>query len=247
MEKVLSPDFVEQLQFFQDKFSEYFDVAAIIVDDDGIQITEPSSFSDFCLMIRSTEKGLRLCTNSKKKLYSKIADGKPSHHTCAIFSELADDIVPVMWNERVVGAWAVGQKRIRPISRKRLDEVAADIGLDPEEFHNAYLKLPATDPVEFRKIVYFLHTTISTIMKMREQDNTLKNNLEKFNRITGIVAHDLRESLSIIIGYTTLLGDRYGSDGEEEFIKFVGYITEYSSKLKETMGILIDMCEAERT
>ena len=180
----LSKELVSELQLFQDRFANYFGVAALIVDDGGDAITQPSGFSDFCKLIRSTPEGFKLCTESKKNLYNKVSDCKPHTYQCAIFEELADALVPIVVDDDVIGVWAVGQQRTTGISVDRLYRVADDLGIDKRAFMEAYYKLPTTTHAEFNKIVYFLHNTAATLMKINEQDSRLL-------KITNISAHDI--------------------------------------------------------
>jgi len=240
---ILNKEFVTNLQVFQNRFSDFFGVASAIFDDTGKMITEPSGFTDFCKTIRATKDGGRACRDSKKGLFDIVANGEPATYHCAIFSQLADSIVPVMWNGKVIAAWAIGQKRVKDIPRSEIDKTAERIGANPDDLWAGYEKLPLTTMDEFEKAVFFLHTTISTIMKMREQDIELKETLDKFTTINGIVAHDMRESLSTILGFIKLLDNRYGATENDEFRDFVSYIVTYGEKLKKTASLLIDACE----
>ena len=243
MDGILNKEFVTNLQVFQNRFSDFFGVASAIFDDTGKMITEPSGFTDFCKTIRATKDGGRACRDSKKGLFDIVANGEPATYHCAIFSQLADSIVPVMWNGKVIAAWAIGQKRVEDIPRSEINKTAERIGAKPDDLWAGYEKLPLTTMDEFEKAVFFLHTTISTIMKMREQDIELKETLDKFTTINGIVAHDMRESLSTILGFIKLLDNRYGATENDEFRDFVSYIVTYGEKLKNTASLLIDACE----
>ena len=243
MDGILNKEFVTNLQVFQNRFSDFFGVASAIFDDTGKMITEPSGFTDFCKTIRATKDGGRACRDSKKGLFDIVANGEPATYHCAIFSQLADSIVPVMWNGKVIAAWAIGQKRVEDIPRSEINKTAERIGANPDDLWAGYEKLPLTTMDEFEKAVFFLHTTISTIMKMREQDIELKETLDKFTTINGIVAHDMRESLSTILGFIKLLDNRYGATENDEFRDFVSYIVTYGEKLKNTASLLIDACE----
>ena len=246
MDGILNKEFIASLQEFQNRFSDFFGVASAIFDDEGNMITEPSGFTDFCKTIRATKDGGRACRDSKKGLFSMVAGGRPATYHCAIFSQLADSIVPVMWHGKVIAAWAVGQKRVEDIPRTEIDVTANRICANPDELWTGYEKLPLTTMEEFEKGIFFLHTTISTIMKMREQDVELRETLDKFATINGIVAHDMRESLSTILGFIKLLDNRYGATENDEFRDFVSYIVTYGEKLKRTSEVLIDACEKER-
>jgi len=237
---ILTREFIKELQKFQDRFADYFGVAALIFDNNGEAITQPSGFTDFCKMIRNTDVGGVQCRNSKKNLFKIVADGNPAVYKCAIFSELADAIVPLMWDGEVVGAWAVGQKRVDNISDERLGSVATEFGMNIAEFKSAYEKLPVTTYDDFNKAIYFLNTTISTVMRVREQDAELAQKIEQLNKITNITAHEMKEDLGMIIGYSDLINRRY-SDNDDKLSDFVYQLYETSQKLLDVTEKLIDL------
>jgi len=240
MDGILNEAFIKNLQVFQDKFSEFFGVASAIFDDTGKMLTEPSGFTDFCKTIRATEEGGKACRDSKKGLFDIVANGEPATYHCAIFSQLADAIVPVMWKGKVVAAWAIGQKRVEDIPRSEINETANRIEADANELWNNYKKLPITTMYEFEKAVYFLHITICTIMRMREQDIELKDALDRFITINAIAGHDMGESIETILSFIKLLDDRYRTSESEEFKEFVSYIVPYGEKLKKTSKMLTE-------
>lgn len=231
--------FLSQLQDFQDRFCQHFGVAALIFNPDGSKITEPSNFSEFCTLIRSTDDGLALCMESKAGLFDRVADGKPAVYNCSVFPEFADAVVPVMWNGKVVAACAVGQRAIEPISRKAVNKRAIDIGVDPDEFwkKSQLLKVGTID--EFNLCVSFLNDVVTMVMRMHAQDIELRDNLLKNEKITDIIAHNIKEELLIILGFIELLDDRYCNKMDDDFQKFIFYIVEYGEKLRETTDLLV--------
>lgn len=244
MKKYLfNTSFLTELQTFQDKFCEYFGVAAAMFDDTGNMITKPSNFSSFCTLIRSSEKGLKKCSDSKKNLFDKVADGKPCNYECALFDELADAIVPIVWKGEVVAAWGVGQRPIRPIPRETIDKCAADIGVNADELWDKSQEFVMGTQEEFNKAIYFLNEVAIMVMQLHANDVELRENLERFAGMTKLSAHDMTEYLGTIIGFSDLLKDRYGGRMDADFNTFISYIVTYSEKLKETVDLLVIKCE----
>lgn len=243
MSRPFNIDFLKELQGFQDKFCEYFGVAALLFDDSGDMITQPSNFSSFCKLIRSSEKGLKLCSDSKKNLFDKIADGEPCNYKCAIFDELADAIVPVMWDGKVVAAWGVGQRPIMPFSRDVIEKCAADIDIDGTELWEKSQEFEMGTQEEFNKAIYFLNDIATMIMRIHKDDIELRDNLDRFATMTELTAHDMQESLTTISEFVKLLEDRYGGTGSKEFNSFISYIGIYSGKLKRTAKLLMRECK----
>lgn len=233
---IMNDDFIESLQEFQDHFTEFFNVAALIFDNRGNAITEPSGFTDLCKLIRASPMGMERCKESKKGLFDIIKDGTPKTYQCAIFPEIADAVVPIMYDNEVVAAWAIGQKRIGDVSGERLNRVADEFGINRDIFLNAYNEFPVTTVEEFNKAIYFMHNTVLTIMKIQEQNS-------KLNSITSITAHDIKEDLSIIIGYVDLIKLRYDEEFSNDLDDYLALIHDHSYKLKLTAQRLIKMCE----
>ena len=243
-QKLLKPSnrfdtsFLTELQDFQEKFSDYFNVASVIFDATGEQITKPSGFNKFCELIQKAKDEGKLSSDPTKTI------NEIHTRSCSFFSDIAEVVIPIKYEDETVSTWAVAKNRFDNITQDEINAVAKKIGADPDELWTELQGIPVTTQDEFNRSVYFLHTTISTLMKMREQDSDLKANLDKFEKITGLVAHDMRENLHIILGFIDLLDYRYkdGSIIDEDFNKFMYYISDSGTKLKNTAELLIKIC-----
>ncbi len=235
---IMNKDFITSLQEFQDKFSEFFNIAALIFDDKGNAITEPSGFTNLCKLIRASEIGGKRCRESKKGLFNVVSDGEPKTYKCAIFPEIADAVVPIMYKGDIIAAWAIGQKRIGVISDERLNKVANEFGIDNDVFLAAYNDFPITDEEEFNRAIYFMFNTVQTIMKTMEQS-------DKLGDITSITAHNIKEDLSIILGYADLIALRYSNVLDDDLTEYLRLIRDHSMGLRETAQSLIAICERD--
>lgn len=231
--------FLNDLQEYQDKFAEYFNVSSIIFDNDGRTVTSPSGFSKFCSIIQKAKAEGRLSSDPTKTI--------DDIHTksCAFFSDIAETIIPITYNGKTISTWAVAKNTIKDIPRDEIDGVAEQIGANADDLWNELQNIPVTTQDEFDRAVYFLHTTISTLMKMRDQDEELSHNLAQFEKITKITAHEMREHLRTILGFIDLLDGRYRSKNDEEFDTFLYYIKDSGNKLKATAELLMDACERD--
>ena len=230
--------FLTELQDFQERFAAYFNVASVIFDTDGKQITRPSGFNKFCELIQKAKDEGKLSSDPTKTI--------EEIHTrsCSFFSDIAEAVIPIKYEDEIISTWAVSKNRFDCITRDELNVVAKTIGVESDELWEELQKIPVTTQEEFDRSVYFLHTTISTLMRMRELDQALKKDLDKFGKITRLVAHDIRGPLSIILGFINLLHDRYdvGDTVDEDFIKFVYYIIDSGEQIKDMSELLIDTC-----
>ena len=66
---------------------------------------------------------------------------------------------------------------------------------------------------------------------------------DRFNEIAGIIGHEMREDVRIILGFIDLLEDRYSAELDDDFKKFIFYIVEYSEKLKYLAERVLVICE----
>ena len=99
---------VKVLQEIQDKFSEATGLAAVIVDSAGQPVTEPSNFTRFCNMIRSTPEGLARCMGSDDCGGRMAAQQLcPSVYRC--HSGLVDLGAPIRLNQQHLGGFLAGQ------------------------------------------------------------------------------------------------------------------------------------------
>ena len=230
--------FLSELQDFQARFSDYFNVASVIFDTNGKQITKPSGFNKFCDIIQKAKDEGKLSSDPTKTI------DEIHTRSCSFFSDIAEVIIPIKYEDETISTWAVSKNRFDCITREELNTVASKIGADPDDLWEELQNIPVTTQDEFDRSIYFLHTTISTLMRMREQDNDLKGNLDKFEKITNLVAHDMRENLHIVLGFIDLLGDRYkfGDVVDDDFRKFVFYVSDCGEKLKDMSELLIDIC-----
>ena len=231
--------FLNDLQEYQDKFAEYFNVSSIIFDNDGRTVTSPSGFSKFCSIIQKAKAEGKLSSDPTKTI--------DDIHTksCSFFSDIAETIIPITYKDKTISTWAVAKNSMKGIPRETIDCVADQIGADADNLWDELQGIPDTTQEEFDRSVYFLHTTISALMKMRDQDEELSHNLAQFERITKITAHDMREHLRTILGFVALLDDRYRSKNDEEFDTFLYYIKDSVNKLKDTAESLMDACERD--
>ncbi|MEG6585382.1 sensor histidine kinase [Dendrosporobacter sp. 1207_IL3150] len=96
------------LQEIQDKFSEATGLAAVIVDVEGMPVTKPSNFTEFCQYIRSDFEGLARCMacddrGGRKALQSR----RPYVYHC--HAGLTDLAAPIIVQNQYVGALLAGQ------------------------------------------------------------------------------------------------------------------------------------------
>ena len=102
---------VKRLQTLQDNFSKSMMIALVVVDENGIPVTKPSGFSDFCMRSRLNPTLAHHCYESdnaggRAAMHAR----KPVVYRCHCgFVEFA---VPIMINDHYLGAFISGQVKV---------------------------------------------------------------------------------------------------------------------------------------
>ncbi|EFZ1984476.1 histidine kinase, partial [Shigella flexneri] len=113
---------VETLQEIQERFSGVTGLGVIIADDQGVPVTSPTNFTNFCKHMRSSQEGMRCCVWSDKKVGLIAAkQAKPSTHYC--HSGLVDIAAPIVLNDKHLGSVLCGQVLLEDQDEKQLDKI----------------------------------------------------------------------------------------------------------------------------
>ncbi len=192
---------VDILQELQDGFAESYNVAALIYDNKGNPVTKPSNYSDFCSLIRSTEKGMQRCKKSKVNISNLIAGGSPVTDKCTVFKEVFEGATPIFLGDRYVGTWGIGQKLNKKIPEEKLRNFAKEIDIDEDEFVAAAGKLKIGTKEQFKQAVSFLNIIakdvallgLQNIQQAREISNrklaeeAMRESEEKYKKLYSII------------------------------------------------------------
>lgn len=113
---------VDTLQEIQDRFADATGLGVVIADQDGTPVTQPSNFTNFCTLIRSSPKGMRSCILSDERVGMMAAQqGRPVIHRC--HSGLVDLAAPIIVDERYLGSVLCGQVLIEDVDEEGLDSI----------------------------------------------------------------------------------------------------------------------------
>jgi PAS domain S-box-containing protein len=144
-------------------FAESFEVASLIFDEEGKPITAPSNFSDFCKILRATEKGEKRCKLSDARLAKLAANGSPVMVPCSNFKEIMDGAVPIFIGDKQIATWAIGQKVNSEIPEHKLRSYAKEISADADKLVEASKYLYIGSREQFSKALSFLHIVANDI------------------------------------------------------------------------------------
>ena len=88
------------------------------------------------------------------------------------------------------------------------------------------------------RLLYFINVTTK---ELEEQNQLLKSLNEQKNEFLGIAAHDLRNPIGIIQGFSEMLEEKI----DDEFKDYTGVITKMSSKMLNLLDDLLDISKIE--
>ena len=127
----------EILQKIQDGFSNMSGMAALTTEANGTPVTSGSNFSDFCMKYtRRTEVGRALCEHCDSQGASlALEHGESVVYFC--HAGLLDFAAPIMAENKMVGCFIGGQVLTEPLDLARVRKIAAEIGVEEEEYVEA--------------------------------------------------------------------------------------------------------------
>ncbi len=146
----------DELQRIQDAFSNATGLASLITSPDGTPITRESNFSELCLLIRSTKKGLRNCKASDALLGSMGSSG-PAFSPC-LSCGIWDAGTPIIVGGIHIANWLIGQVRSEETDCEQILAYAKEIDAPAEPYRKAFADIPVMPLERFRKIVRSLDT-----------------------------------------------------------------------------------------
>lgn len=171
-------------------------------DDSGQVFFYPAEERcDFCRLIQSTREGKSRCALSDKKAAERALEGrKPISYTC--HAGLVDVVVPVVVGGERVGCFYSGQSSLTPPTTMGYQEIIpkiADLGLNPDDVWNAYMKVPLVDGRRLSVAMGLLSVICNHLVEGEialRQERALTVEQKKLRRAaeeSARLEHDLRE------------------------------------------------------
>ena len=136
MEHFLLADLIspEILQRYQDAFSSYTGMAALITDANGTPLTTGSGFTRFCMdMTRCSEVGRKNCEECDRMgAIMTMQSGQTKVYRC--HAGLTDYAAPILVNGEFIGSFIGGQVRTEPVDEVYMRERAIEYNIDPDDY-----------------------------------------------------------------------------------------------------------------
>ena len=175
---------VRVLQEIQDGFAEVTGMAALTTDADGNPVTKGSNFTDFCMKYtRRSKLGCERCEKCDRSGGEQTQrTGRAAAYPC--HAGLMDFAAPIMVNGEFIGSFIGGQVLTEKPDESKFRRIAAELGIDPDEYINALRKVKIVPKERVEAAARFLHTIAKNISTMayssycmKENNNTLTSNM----------------------------------------------------------------------
>ncbi len=156
------------LQRIQDTFAQAMGVAAVTVDRGGKPITKTSNFCRLCLLIRSTEEGLKRCQRCDAEGGRRaLAMNRPYAYNCA--GGLMDAAAPIMIDGHFVGSILCGQAIPDDAQENYIESVVRHnepLGLSRSAIEDAAREITPLPRERFTAAVEMLSITANYVIEM---------------------------------------------------------------------------------
>ena len=148
---------IEFFQTLQDRFAEEFGIASIITDVNGVPLTRPSNFTDFCINhVRGCELGLKKCQffDAYGGCKAQI-NKKPIIYPC--HAGLIDFASPIIMGDVQVGCFLCGQVLTEKPDEEKFRVYARELGINEEKYIEALRKVKILPYERIEYIANFLY------------------------------------------------------------------------------------------
>ena len=154
------------LQEIQDGFADITGMAALTTDSDGTPVTKGSNFTDFCMKYtRTSNIGCRRCEKCDRDGGDRTrSTGRSAAYSC--HAGLMDFAAPIMVDGEFIGSFIGGQVLTEKPDESKFRRIAADIGVNPDEYIAALRKVKIVPREKVEASARFLYIIAKNISDM---------------------------------------------------------------------------------
>lgn len=157
-------------------------MATIATDADGNYITGDVGFTDFCIKYtRGSEEGLKRCVKCDNECTG----------TYFCHAGLMDFSVDIKVRDEVVGKIIGGQVLPEKPDEEKFRELAAEFGIDPDEYIAALRKIPIRTEESIRASANLLGIVVNQLVNFEYMK-------KKNERIISLLDNEIMESVTLI-------------------------------------------------
>jgi two-component system, sensor histidine kinase and response regulator len=214
---------LEEIQFYQDLFSDVTGIGSIITHPDGTVLTRPSNFCKLCReIIRNTEVGKENCCRFDASMGNTDSSG-PVIKKC-YSAGLWHVGISIIVEEMHVANWIMGQVRTEEIDIEQAIIFSKEIGADPDEYLAALDEVIFMSKERFEKIARILFVFVNGL-----SSNASKNiQLKKSNVERHVALKELEHEQNLFNNLMNYLTDHiYFKDKNSRFIRVNKSLARY--------------------
>lgn len=159
-------------------------MATIAVDNEGNYITSEIGFTDFCMKYtRGSEEGLRRCVKCDNECTG----------TYFCHAGLMDFSVDIMVGDNFLGKIIGGQILPKEPDEEAFRNMAADLGIDPDEYIEALRKIPIKSEESIRASAKLLGDLVNMLVNFEYTKSKDTNTLSEFTSHLGTAIECINE------------------------------------------------------
>ncbi len=239
---------IDTLKRIQHAFSKLTGFGALTADADGVPVTEGANFTDFCKLTRSSGIGYRRCVNcAKYGADQALREEKSYIYICP--AGLINFASPIMAEGRIVGCFIGGQVQTKPLDMISVRQVAAEIGVNPDQYIEAAKKIRIVEPETIERAADFLYTICDVMSNIAyNQYRVYRANIEierSANMKSDFLAnmsHEIRTPMNAVIGMAEMA---LREDLPPAAREYVSQIKESGKTLLAIINDILDFSKIE--
>ena len=228
---------IEVLQRFQDDFAKGMGLASVTVDQNGVPVTRPSGYTNFCLdYTHSTEVGDKRCAKSHKRGGEEAARlGKPFVYEC--HAGLIDFAAPIILEGHLLGTMLGGQVLINKPVNEKYEKIAKEIGVDQEGYLEAVNEINILDKERIEAAANVLFVVANNMSESAYHQRQLQASVDT---LTDSL-HQISATMQELAASATDV-----SDNQVKLNSEIKNVDEVTNQINEVMDLIKEIADETR-